>query len=30
MQLPDIIPFDNIELETKFEEISNQLIKSME
>lgn len=30
MQLPDIIPFDNIELETKFEEITNQLGKSME
>ena len=30
MQLPNIIPFDNIELETKFEEISNQLITSLD
>ena len=29
MQLPGIIPFENIELEEKFQEISNQLVKSM-
>lgn len=30
MQLPIIVPFENIELETKFQEISNQLFKSTE
>ena len=30
MQLPNIIPFENIELEQKFQEISNQLFKTME
>ena len=29
MQIPGIIPFENIELEEKFKEISNQLFKSM-
>ena len=28
MQIPNIIPFENIELELKFEEISNQIINS--
>ena len=30
MQLPIIVPFENIELETKFQEISNKLFKSTE
>lgn len=30
MQLPIIVPFENNELETKFQEISNQLFKSTE
>ena len=28
MQVPDIIPFENTELELKFQEISNQIIQS--
>ena len=30
MQLPEIIPFENIELENKFIEISSQILKSTE